>query len=78
MLFISPLSGRLFDQYGTRHPIAIGTVMQVFGLMVISLYSKNCQFVLSQSVCSGTGASLIFTPIIAAVNTSHHYPITQN
>jgi hypothetical protein len=78
MLFISPLSGRLFDQYGPRHPIAIGTVMQVFGLMMVSLYSKYCQFVLSQSVCSGTGTSLIVSPIIAAVNTSHHYPIAQN
>ena len=71
MLFVSPLSGRLFDLYGPRLPIAIGTFLHVFGLMMTSLSTKYYQFVLSQSVCSGIGASLIFTPVIAAVNSSH-------
>jgi len=69
MLFVSPLSGRLFDQYGPRLPIAIGTFMHVFGLMMASLSSKYYQFVLSQSVCSGIGASLIFAPAMTAVTT---------
>jgi len=47
MLFMSPLSGRLFDQYGPRLPIAIGTFMHVFGLMMTSLSTKYYQFVLS-------------------------------
>jgi len=71
MLFVSLLSGRLFDQYGPRLPIAIGSFMHVFGIMMTSLSTKYYQFVLSQSICSGIGASLIFTPVIAAVYTSH-------
>ncbi|KAN0102037.1 monocarboxylate permease-like protein [Hyaloscypha variabilis] len=66
MLFVSPLSGRLFDQYGPRLPIAIGSFMHVFGIMMTSLSTKYYQFVLNQSICSGIGASLIFTPVIAA------------
>lgn len=71
MFFASPLAGRLFDNYGPRIPIAIGTFMHVFGLMMTSISHKYYQFMLSQSVCSGIGASLIFTPAMAAVSTSN-------
>jgi MFS family permease len=73
MLFISPLAGRMFDNYGPRLPIAIGTVMHVFGLMMASLSTKYYQFVLSQSVCSGIGASLIFSPAMTAVSSPFPY-----
>jgi MFS family permease len=76
MLFISPLAGRMFNNYGPRLPIAIGTVMHVFGLMMASLSTKYYQFVLSQSVCSGIGASLIFGPAMTAV--SSPFPIDES
>ncbi|KAK4867130.1 hypothetical protein LT330_007871 [Penicillium expansum] len=66
MLFMSPLSGYLFDNYGPRLPICIGGLMHVFGLMMTSLSSKYYQFYLAQSVCSGTGTSLIFTPAMTS------------
>ncbi|KAM5462374.1 hypothetical protein MauCBS54593_008039 [Microsporum audouinii] len=66
MLFMSPLAGRMFDNYGPRLPVAIGTFMHVFGLMMTSLSKEYYQFALSQSVCSGIGASLIFTPCMTA------------
>jgi MFS family permease len=68
MLFSSPLAGKLFDSYGPRVPIAIGSVMHVFGLMMTSISHKYYQFMLSQSVCSGIGSSLIFTPAMTAVS----------
>ncbi|KAL3429226.1 major facilitator superfamily domain-containing protein [Aspergillus tetrazonus] len=46
----APLAGWLFDNYGPRLPVAIGTLLHYY------------QFALSQSVCSGIGASLVFTP----------------
>ncbi|EAU33084.1 conserved hypothetical protein [Aspergillus terreus NIH2624] len=66
MLFISPLAGRLFDNYGPRLPVAIGTFLHVFGLLMTSLSKQYYQFALSQSVCSGIGASLVFTPSMTA------------
>lgn len=68
MLFMSPLSGWLFDSYGPRLPVFFGTILHVFGLMMASLSKKYYQFALSQSVCSGIGASLIFTPCMTAVS----------
>lgn len=70
MLFTSPVSGKLFDSYGPRVPIAIGSVLHVFGLMMASLSTKYYQLMLSQSVVSGIGSSLIFTPAMTAVSFS--------
>ena len=67
MLFMSPLSGYLFDNYGPRLPICIGGLMHVFGLVMTSLSSKYYQFYLAQSICSGIGTSLIFTPAMTSV-----------
>lgn len=66
-MFMSPVAGRLFDRYGPRVPLLVGTVLHVLGLMMASISTKYYQFVLSQSVCSGIGASFIFNPAMAAV-----------
>jgi hypothetical protein len=34
------VAGKLFDSYGPRLPIAIGSVLHVFGLMMASLSHK--------------------------------------
>lgn len=68
MLFTSPVAGKMFDSYGPHVPIAIGSVLHVFGLMMASISDKYYQFMLSQSVVSGIGSSLIFTPAMTAVS----------
>lgn len=67
MLFMSPLAGWMFDNYGPRLPCLIGSVLHVLGLMMASLSKEYYQFMLSQSICSGIGASLVFTPCMTAV-----------
>ncbi|KAL4751058.1 hypothetical protein BDW72DRAFT_212962 [Aspergillus terricola var. indicus] len=66
MLFFSPVSGYLFDNYGPRLPIFIGGLLQVFGLMMASLSSKYYQIMLSQSIVAGIGTSLIFNPCVTS------------
>ncbi|KAH8430738.1 MCT family MFS transporter [Aspergillus melleus] len=66
MMFPSAVTGKLFDSYGPRVPIAMGTLVHTFGLMMASISHKYYQFMLSQSVCSGLGCALIFTPAMAA------------
>ena len=68
MLGVSPVAGRLYDGYGPRLPIMIGCFFHVFGLMMTSLATRYYQFILSQSVCSGIGTSLIITPAMTAVS----------
>lgn len=71
MLFASPLSEYLFDNYGPRLPIFIGGLLHVSGLIMTSLSQEYYQFFLNQSVCSGIGTSLIFTPAMTSVGVPH-------
>ncbi|KAI0433204.1 monocarboxylate permease-like protein [Xylaria sp. FL1042] len=52
--------GRLFDSYGTRWILPIGTVVYSLGLMFLSLSTKYYQIVLSQGIVSGIGAAAVF------------------
>ncbi|KAF4471602.1 Major facilitator superfamily domain general substrate transporter [Fusarium albosuccineum] len=69
MLFFSPVGGKIFDSYGPRIPILIGSIMHVFGLMMLSISFKYYQIMLSQSICSGIGSSLVFSPALTAAQT---------
>lgn len=66
---MGPLSGYVFDQFGPRVILLIGTFMHVFGLMMASISTEYYQFLLSQGVCSAIGAACIFTPAVACVST---------
>ncbi|KAJ2984776.1 hypothetical protein NUW58_g5884 [Xylaria curta] len=52
--------GRLFDSYGTRWILPIGTIVYAFGLMVLSLSTQYYQILLSQGVVCGIGAAAVF------------------
>jgi MFS family permease len=66
MFACAPISGKLFDSYGPRYPMLAGSILHVFGVMMMSLSTEYYQFILSQSVCTGIGAGCIF---FAASNT---------
>ncbi|KAI1158582.1 monocarboxylate permease-like protein [Nemania serpens] len=52
--------GRLFDSYGTRWILPIGTVFYAFGLMVLSLSTEYYQIILSQGIVCGIGGAAVF------------------
>ncbi|KAI0506399.1 monocarboxylate permease-like protein [Xylaria bambusicola] len=54
------IMGRLFDSYGTRWLLPIGTVIYSLGLMLLSLSTKYYQIVLTQGIVSGIGAACVF------------------
>ena len=61
--------GRLYDNYGPRYILLIGSFMHVFGLMMASISTKYYQFLLAQGVCSAIGASMVFYPSFNCVTT---------
>lgn len=67
MLFGGIFEGKIFDYYGPRVLITTGTFLHVFGLMMTSISTKYYQILLSQSVCSGIGASMVFYPAFTCV-----------
>lgn len=69
MLFMSPWVGLIFDNFGPRILLAVGTFFHVFGLMMTSLSNEYYQFFLAQSICSAIGASMLFGPGMTCVMT---------
>jgi hypothetical protein len=59
---LGPVAGVLFDKYGPRPLIIVGTLLHVFGLMMASLAKTYYQFILSQGVCSAIGVAFLYTP----------------
>ncbi|KAH9941550.1 monocarboxylate permease [Amylocystis lapponica] len=61
--------GKLYDAYGTRVLLPLGTFCTVFSLMMVSLVQPNqpYQLFLAQGILFGIGISLIFNPSLAIV-----------
>lgn len=68
MLFGGTFVGRIFDTYGPRYLILLGTFFHVFGLMMTSISTKYYQLLLSQAICSSIGASMVFYPAFNCVS----------
>ncbi|KAI0427919.1 major facilitator superfamily domain-containing protein [Xylaria sp. FL1042] len=69
LFFLGTVSGKLTDNYGPRWPLLFGSLLHVYGLMMISLSKKYYQIFLSQSIASAVGTSFLFYPTIAAAGT---------
>lgn len=66
---VALLAGSLFGRGFMRHLMVVGSIMVIFGQMMLSLSKEYYQVVLSQGFCTGIGAGLIYVPAIAMVNT---------
>lgn len=45
MFFFGPIIGKLYDNYGPRYLLLVGTFLEVFGLMMTSLATEYYQYV---------------------------------
>ncbi|KAI1088893.1 putative MFS monocarboxylate transporter [Rostrohypoxylon terebratum] len=65
-LAVGIITGPLYDQGFYRLLLLFGSLLQVFGLMMLSLSTKYYEIFLSHSICTGLGAGILFTPSLAA------------
>lgn len=63
----NPFTGRLYDLYGPRWLVLVGTVLQVLGLMMTSISSEYYQIILAQGICTSLGMSAIYVPATACL-----------
>ncbi|KAI9930678.1 hypothetical protein MW887_011433 [Aspergillus wentii] len=69
LLFVGVLCGRAFDA-GYFYPVvALGIILEVFGMMMTSLSTTYYQIFLAQGLCVGLGSGCLFTPAISLVGT---------
>lgn len=69
MLFSGVFAGKIFDDYGPKNLLMIGSFLHVFGLMMASISKEYYQFMLSQAVCSAIGSSFVFTAGVSSIPT---------
>ncbi|KAI0364210.1 monocarboxylate permease [Pilatotrama ljubarskyi] len=69
LYFLGTLAGRVFDAYGTRVLIPLGSFLCVISLMLLSLCQKDhaYQVFLAHGVLFGIGIALLFNPSIAVL-----------
>lgn len=67
MIFFGLVFGRVFDVYGPRWMLILGTVVYVFGLMMTSLATEYYQFFLAQAVCAAIASSAVFNACMTSV-----------
>ncbi|KAH7405939.1 major facilitator superfamily domain-containing protein [Phaeosphaeria sp. MPI-PUGE-AT-0046c] len=67
LIFFGIMSGPLFDLGYFRSMLIIGNFLVVFGIMMLSLSTTYWQVFLSQGVCMGLGAGLLYIPSLALV-----------
>lgn len=67
LVFFGLIFGRVFDVYGPRWMLVIGTVVYIFGLMMTSLCTEYWQFFLAQGVCAAIAASAVFNACMTSV-----------
>ncbi|KAF2275990.1 MFS general substrate transporter [Westerdykella ornata] len=67
LILIGVLSGPLFDLGYFRSMLLIGNFLVVLGIMMLSLSKQYWQVFLSQAVCMGLGAGLLYVPSLALI-----------
>ncbi|KAK9412855.1 putative Major facilitator superfamily (MFS) profile domain-containing protein [Seiridium unicorne] len=69
MIGTTAIWGRLYDSYGPRYLLMVGTVIYVFALMMTSLSSEYYQFFLSQGVLGAAASGAVFNAAMSTVVT---------
>jgi MFS family permease len=65
-------SGKYVDAGYFRIMLVIGTILVVFGLMMVSISTKYYQFMLAQGLCVGLGISMFLIPAVGLPGTWFH------
>ncbi len=68
MVFISPLSGRLIDRFGTRRLMSVGMACGVLGMLVLTQLGRESSYplLLAAYLPFGIALGLVYAPMSAA------------
>jgi MFS family permease len=69
LLLVGSFTGPIYDAGYARTLVAVGTVLVVFGTMMLSLCTHYYQVFLTQAICVGVGTGCLFIPCVAVLST---------
>ncbi|KAI0798141.1 major facilitator superfamily domain-containing protein [Abortiporus biennis] len=69
LYFLSPIVGRIFDIYGSKVLLPLGTLLTPGSMMLLSICKDGSvyQFFLCHGILFGIGNAIVFTPALAVV-----------
>ncbi|CAK7201425.1 hypothetical protein SEUCBS139899_004129 [Sporothrix eucalyptigena] len=67
VFFIGIQVGPIFDRYGPRYLVAVGSILSVASVMLLGLCEQYYQILLCYSVLGGLGGALLNTPAYACI-----------
>ncbi|KJZ72135.1 hypothetical protein HIM_08400 [Hirsutella minnesotensis 3608] len=77
VLSAGTVTGPLYDRGYYRALLLGGSLLQVSGLMMLSLSTTYYQLFLCQAICVGVGAGIVFTPSVSAAAACLPNPATR-
>ena len=64
--------GRLFDAYGPRPIMIVGTLMLVLGTMMTSISTEYYQYILAQGILVGLGIGTVYVSFSSRARAPYH------
>ncbi|KAI8992841.1 MFS general substrate transporter [Trametes punicea] len=61
--------GRVFDMYGPRLVMSLGTALYVASILLTSVARTYREYILAQGILSGLGVGMLFYPPLASIST---------
>ncbi|KAK9441950.1 Major facilitator superfamily domain, general substrate transporter [Metarhizium brunneum] len=71
------VTGPLYDRGFYKPLLVAGSLLQVFGFMMLSISTEYYQLFLSQAICIGIGSGIVFTPSVSAAAACLPNPATR-
>jgi peptide chain release factor 1 len=68
---VGTFSGRAFDAGYYWYALAVGSLLQILGIFMMSISTQYWHFFLAQGVCQGLGFGIVFAPTVA--NTATYF-----
>jgi len=68
-MLVGSVTGPIYDAGYVHHLLIGGSLLSVFGQMMLSLCTKYWQVFLAQGICIGVGAGCLFVPAVAILST---------
>ncbi|KAF5230020.1 hypothetical protein FAUST_10043 [Fusarium austroamericanum] len=67
VILICVVTGPIYDRGYFRELLIVGTLITVFGVMMLSLAHSYYQVLLAQGICVGIGSAILYVPSISMV-----------
>jgi MFS family permease len=67
--FLATVVGQIFDAYGPRILLVVGTILVSLSLILTSVFTEYYQLMITHGVILGIGSAMLYTPSVSGKST---------